>query len=530
MPRWSGLCGWARKRRSLGPTPAAADLRGLRHRPEDRVGAAGGQRNVERVGLRVVGHRPQVLEAARAGAVVHRDVELRDPLPAQDALAGRRMQVHDVLEAEVVGGEVLAGLRIELPEDADLAHLEQPPPVAAVDDDQLEHLVEVVRLGRNVLEVPLDLAGLRVERQRRVAVQRRALGAALRAGPGLGLRGGPVDQVGVRVVAAGDPGVGAGPERERQVAPGVAAGLARAGHRGGAPQLGAGLGVVGRDEADVVLVVLAARDARDHHALHDDGAARVAVAELVVGHLLLPHHLAGAGVERDELRLARAGVDLVVVDGDVAPRQPRLPVGGEIGVGRHRPARAQVRPELVAGDRVERHHAAAAGDVHDAVVDQRRHLVGAGQRLPRPDELQIRHVLAVDLVERAVALAIDRAAPVDPVARLGVEELGVGNRLEAGELRRDATAANPASRQTAMRHESVGRAMRNLPRWLSTRAGRRRRATRPGRRRWRWRRTGARTVSGTSSGCRWWGRPWRPATLLRPWSCRTRTGRGRRRR
>ena len=66
----------------------------------------------------------------------------------------------------------------------------------------------------------------------------------------------------------------------------------------GAPQLGAGVGVVRRDEADVVLVALASRDPGDDPPLHDDGTARVPVAERGVGDLILPDDLTSARIER----------------------------------------------------------------------------------------------------------------------------------------------------------------------------------------------------------------------------------------
>ena len=163
--------------------------------------------------------------------------------------------------------------------------------------------------------------------QRRVRIQRRARGAALHDGPRLGLGGGPVDQVGVGVVAARNPCVGAGAPAQGQVAPGVSSRVSGARDRRRAPQLGPGVGVVGRDEADVVLVPLAPRHPRDDLAPHHDRAAGVPVAEAAVGHLVLPDELAGPRVEGDELGAARAGEDPVAVDGDAAPRHARAEAG-----------------------------------------------------------------------------------------------------------------------------------------------------------------------------------------------------------
>ena len=54
--------------------------------------------------------------------------------------------------------------------------------------------------------------------------------------------------------------------------------------------------------------------------------------------------------------------------------------------------------------------------------------------LPAPDELQPVDVLPVDLVERTVAPAVERAPPVQPVGRIGVLQHRVGDRLDVAAL------------------------------------------------------------------------------------------------
>ena len=236
------------------------------------------------------------------------------------------------------------------------------------------------------------------------------------------------------VVASWDPRVGSRPPGQGQVAPGIAARVsgARDGRR--APQLGAGLRIVGGDEADVVLVPLAPGHPGYDLAPHDDRAAGVPVAEAAVGHLVLPDQLTRPRVEGDQLRSARAGVDLVTVDGDAAPRHPGAAIDRQVLVLRNRlPAR--MLPEEIAGGCVERLHAAAAGHVHHAVVHQRGHLVGARLHRPGPDELQVADVVPVDLVKRAVALAVQRPAPVDPVAVVRGQKLLGRDGLEVRHLR-----------------------------------------------------------------------------------------------
>ena len=215
---------------------AAADLLLRRTAAEDRFLAVQAHRDVQRIGLRAEGHGAPALEPGRARTHVDLDADLRDlPGPVRD-LAGLRIHVQDGLILEIGRVDERAGRPIELPENAELAHLEERLASADIDQDVLEDFVHVLRFAGQVLVVPLHLSGVGIERERRVRVERRAVGAADGSGPRLGLRRAPVDEVRVRIVAAGNPRVAAGAEPERQVAPRLAAGLARASDGRRAPQ------------------------------------------------------------------------------------------------------------------------------------------------------------------------------------------------------------------------------------------------------------------------------------------------------
>ena len=93
--------------------------------------------------------------------------------------------------------------------------------------------------------------------------------------------------------------------------------------------------------------------------------------------------------------------------------------------------RLSVFPESVAGGRIHRvDDAQRVRDIHPPVVDERCRLTEPGPERDRPDELEPVHVVAVDLVERAVTPSVKRASPVQPVPRIGVEQHGVGDRCE----------------------------------------------------------------------------------------------------
>ncbi len=242
---------------------------------------------------------------------------------AVGGLAGLGIDLReDVLEDRLTEAGELAGLPIELPQDAGLADREQRALGADVDEHLLEHFVHVERLARDVLVVPGERAVLRVERDGGGRIERRVgdLVAAARRHPRLGLRDAVVDQVEFRIVAAGDPGLAALPHVVGQRPPRVAARLARVGHGVELPEELARLRVVGADEAALGAIAVAPLQALDHLAAHHDRAAGVGEAFRAIGDRDVPGDFARPRVERDEPRVGGGEEDLVLVDGDVAHR------------------------------------------------------------------------------------------------------------------------------------------------------------------------------------------------------------------
>ena len=139
---------------------------------------------------------------------------------------------------------------------------------------------------------------------------------------------------------------------ERNAAPGLVAELAGAGDEAAAPQLLAGRGVVGDDDAGVRAAFRCAAPAGDHLAVGDDRArGLVGRVDGVVEHPRLPRHLAGPRVDRDHPVVRRAVEEVVAVDGDVAVGVDQAAdhvVGQVVG-----PV-AAVLPDQVAAHRVDR--------------------------------------------------------------------------------------------------------------------------------------------------------------------------------
>jgi hypothetical protein len=87
------------------------------------------------------------------------------------------------------------------------------------------------------------------------------------------------------------------------------------------PQLGASLGIVSGDEAAARLGIAAARHALDDLAVDDERAAGIAPALGPVGGGVVPHHLAGLGIERHDVSVVGGGDEIAVVNRKIAGRE-----------------------------------------------------------------------------------------------------------------------------------------------------------------------------------------------------------------
>src|SRR5262252_2048500 len=239
------------------------------------------------------------------------------------------------------------------------------------------------------------------------------------AGPGGSIADTPVDEVQGGIIIAGHPGR-ATAVLPIVVRPAFVAGFAGPRNRESAPQLLAVIGVIGDDIA--AYPIFTARAADDDFAVHDEGHQGQVLSLLVILDLLVPGHLAGLGVERHEMVVGSGEVELILPKPDTTARRVQLrEIFGQLPL---------VTPDLLAGLRVDGDHLVLWRRYeHDAVVDDRRGLVAfvdAGRKGPR--RLQILDVGRVDLVERAVALAVISAPVEHPVAGFGVGEPIGGNR------------------------------------------------------------------------------------------------------
>ena len=141
------------------------------------------------------------------------DFCINDVLPVGNAAGCFIDGREDVLVDHFGSVDERAGLPVKLPENTVFADGEESLLIVDINQNPLEANLHVDGLAGDMLKVPGDLAGLRVQGQGRVGVEGRIQRRHSAAGgdPGLCLGSPYIKEFELRVVAAGDPGVAAGP-------------------------------------------------------------------------------------------------------------------------------------------------------------------------------------------------------------------------------------------------------------------------------------------------------------------------------
>ena len=252
---------------------------------------------------------------ARARRHGFADLGLANVLPVRKLARVTVNRLVDVLVDGLRNIDELTGSTVELPEKAVLADREQQLLIVDVDQHTLVDVIQVECLARLMLEVPLHPTGERIQRQRRVRVQRVVVRRHASTGrnPRFGLGRADIIQTEFRVEAAGNPGVASGTQAQRHLTPRGVVGVAgkRDGRR--APQFRTRGRIVPRDEAGFIFVTLAPVDAAHDDAIRDDRATHVREALGVVGFNRPPRLCTRARVEGDERRVEGRQKDLVLI-------------------------------------------------------------------------------------------------------------------------------------------------------------------------------------------------------------------------
>ena len=329
------------------------------------------------------------------------------PVMRTDLLRPRRLD-------ERLGDDQLSGDAIDRVEEPVPVREHHHLAVLAVDRQlaQDRHLrrVPVVHVVRRELVVPLQLAGVGIERHDRGGEQvvAFAIGAVVIRPR---IAGAEEHQVLFGIVGARDPDRAAAARIRIGLGPGVAANLARAGHGVEAPDLLAGRGVEGLDEA--ANAELGAGDAQNHLVFDHQRRHGGRVAALVVFERHVEQHGAGLHVERHQVRIERRHVQPIAQHTKAAI--DRTATQNHL-VRQFTP----VSPDLAAGSRVDGPRVIVdAGDVQHTVDHNRGRLKGAKRTgLKRPLRCQLMDVGRRDLRQRTMPLTIVGAGVGEPLARV----------------------------------------------------------------------------------------------------------------
>ena len=281
-------------------------------------------------------------------------------------------------------------------------------------------------VAREMLVIPGEFPGRGIERDGRVAVEIRGRGARDRVGISVMPRralvrhrigDAPVEHLAYRIVGARESPGRCQPLVDRRAAPGFIARFADCRSRVESPGFLAGESVVSRDIA--VRPIAGARAAGDDLAFDDQRAGSIS-ARIDLG---LPARLAGTRVQADHETVGRGVGDDVLVNRQRFGTFLSCDVGGHV---------ALVLPQHVPARGIQGlHNAAGIHHVHDAVVNDRDSFGLPRAHAAFPGQVELSHILLVDLLQRAEALGIVGAAEHQPVVRARVFEhlLGDGDVL-----------------------------------------------------------------------------------------------------
>ena len=346
-----------------------------------------------------IGAAPLIRQAFLASADLFEDdrpsvwADLARPIGSREGFADEQLAV---LAIKYVEETVAVG---------EHHHLVRLPCDGEVAEHRDLRRIPVVNVVRGELVMPLEHAGVGIERQERAGVQIVAL-SIVAIVIRIRVAGAVVDEVQRRVQAlprraralARGPDGASTPEHRFDAGPSLAPPLARPGNGVEPPSAGPGLGVVGIDET--AAGEIAARHTDDHLVLDDERGQRDGVAVFGFLDRGVPDHVAGLAIERDQVSVKRAHIQLVAQDGGAAVHHPAADAqqirqrslvvpDGSSRTGVQRPGMIEV-----------------AGEVHDTIEDDRRALQPATRRrrrsLEQPLRRQLIDILRGKLRQRAI--------------------------------------------------------------------------------------------------------------------------------
>src|SRR5712692_3455941 len=310
----------------------------------------------------------------------------------------------------------LSSHAIEHPNEATLVRMNDkllgPAVSCDVDQHRLVRGIEVPRVVRNLLIVPVQLSGVGINRDY-------AVGVEVLAGPHRiievrrRIADAPINQIQLRIIRSGEPRRPAAVLPHIGVGPGLVPRLSRSGYRVEPPRESSRLGV---ERADVAAMRAVASGSSNDDFVFDDewSAVDIAAAFLYVFDFDVPDLLAGVRVHGYYVVIHRPEEDQ-----SVSNRYAAI----ELTVRADEIARKLVviGPQSLAGFRVQSEDTVLTGDqVHDSVYDKGRRVESAFDftGLKSPHRNEVLDVISADLIERAVAPGVVSSKVGSPVLRL----------------------------------------------------------------------------------------------------------------
>ena len=269
--------------------------------------------DVEKFGLRIVGRRHPIGGADRAWTNRH----ARQSWGSFFALEGHAACVFRIAPADFPvgsGREKFAVTAVNHVEKTVAVGLDDEMAIAVVHQHRNLRGVVIVLVVLGELEIPFQLARIRIERKQRIAVEIVA-GTAFAAIRRRRIAGGPERGIRRGIIGAGNP-CGRAADFPGVAFPGFVAGFARTGNGVEAPFARAGHGVISIDEP--ANAVFAAGNPDEHEMVDHQGRECDAVALTVVRRAHVPNDIARFCVERDDVGVKRAEKNFIAQDGHPA--------------------------------------------------------------------------------------------------------------------------------------------------------------------------------------------------------------------
>ena len=282
----------------------------------------------------------------------------------------------------------------------------------------LKCLIEIESFPWHVLPVPYDPAIFWVDCKCRVRVKSSVCCSHTSASwhPRFCLRGSPVDEIQIWVIATRNPGISTTTQFERNVSPGVVTEFTWSGNCESPPELLTSCCIVRGNKARFFKKSPAPVNAVNDFSASYDWSRDIRVALLVISYLGLPNYLACSCIQGDQPSVLGGDENLILVD------RNRAELGEECSIPFWESS--LVFPQQLTSCCIKCLYGVhGVCEIHDSPTNERCRLVSPLVHRPHPGQSQVGYVFTVDLIEWAISLAVEGSPIHQPIPRVGVHQL-----------------------------------------------------------------------------------------------------------